>query len=309
MQFKQSAFFSAMTALSLSSSGEGMNLRGIVQSFEHIPTPATSVPLADTIQMSVNSWISQTENENTISIQERAQLIGLANLYFATNGTNWHNSSNWLSSEVSECNWYNQAFLVCDSNGTLIQLELAANNLRGVLPAELANLDKLQELNLSHNFIHGEIPTSLQSLDNLMALDLFNNSLTGLINGTLLSLPHLTVFNVGMNNLTDSIPSEIGSVTTMEHLFLHANSLSGSLPSHFGLLTSLKTLWLFNNSKIVGAVPSALENLVNLTSLKLENTGLQGIIPPGLCTIPDLTFTCGILCGCGCICQPDDPVL
>ena len=69
----------------------------------------------------------------------------LAELYSATDGANWEDSSNWLSDRpVRE--WYG---VTNDANGRVIGLYLWENQLAGSIPPELAGLSNLTYLNLS----------------------------------------------------------------------------------------------------------------------------------------------------------------
>ena len=101
----------------------------------------------------------------------------LAELYSATDGANWEDSSNWLSDRpVRE--WYG---VTNDANGRVIGLYLWENQLAGSIPPELAGLSNLMYLNLSRNQLSGTIPPELGNLSNLTVLFLRNNQLTGCI--------------------------------------------------------------------------------------------------------------------------------
>ena len=66
----------------------------------------------------------------------------LATLYNATNGANWEDNSNWLSSRpVRE--WYG---VTNDADGRVIGLYLYSNQLTGSIPPELGNLSNLTGL-------------------------------------------------------------------------------------------------------------------------------------------------------------------
>ena len=90
---------------------------------------------------------------------------------------------------------------------------------------------------------------------------------------------------------------------------------NGTLPPEIGLVTSLEELSLSGLHHLIGSVPRELQNLAteSLTSLLLNDTGLTGVIPDGLCNLQEsinhtLEFDCsGFLCGCDCDCiTPDD---
>ena len=101
----------------------------------------------------------------------------LAELYSATDGANWEDSSNWLSDRpVRE--WYG---VTNDANGRVIGLYLWENQLAGSIPPELAGLSNLTYLFLRNNQLSGTIPPELGNLSNLTVLFLRNNQLTGCI--------------------------------------------------------------------------------------------------------------------------------
>ncbi len=69
----------------------------------------------------------------------------LAALYHATNGPNWLRNSNWLTDAPLE-DWYGVS---TDEYGRVTRLELPGNELRGPIPPELGNLDRLRVLELT----------------------------------------------------------------------------------------------------------------------------------------------------------------
>ena len=71
----------------------------------------------------------------------------LAALYHATNGPNWLRNSNWLTDAPLE-DWYGVS---TDEDGRVTRLELPGNELRGSIPPELGNLDRLRVLELTAN--------------------------------------------------------------------------------------------------------------------------------------------------------------
>ncbi len=59
----------------------------------------------------------------------------LVDLYYATNGDNWTNKTNWLTS-TDVGTWYG----VTRVGGRVTQINLSSNNLLGVLPSSINNL-------------------------------------------------------------------------------------------------------------------------------------------------------------------------
>jgi Leucine-rich repeat (LRR) protein/tRNA A-37 threonylcarbamoyl transferase component Bud32 len=87
-------------------------------------------------------------------------------------------------------------------------LNMAQNDLKGVIPSEIGLLDALETLNLSCNQFSGTIPIELGRLQLLQILDLSHNQLSGTIPPTLgTQLISLQSVNVSYNDLNGSSPS------------------------------------------------------------------------------------------------------
>ncbi|XP_058112723.1 receptor-like kinase TMK4 [Magnolia sinica] len=71
------------------------------------------------------------------------------------------------------------SFVSCDSQGNVIVLNLAKQNLVGSISPAITNLTSLTTLILSNNKLTGPIPNGLAGLSQLQTVDLSNNNLTG----------------------------------------------------------------------------------------------------------------------------------
>ncbi|KAH0733363.1 hypothetical protein KY289_004551 [Solanum tuberosum] len=200
----------------------------------------------------------------------------------------------------------------------LVFLSLNSNNFIGGIPATIGYLTELYWLDLADNRLTGTIPVSNGSnpgLDMLVHTKHFHfgkNQLSGEIPARLfhsnLSLIHLLVEN---NKFTGNIPDTLGHVQTMEVLRLDRNSFSGSVPQNLNNLTHVNELHMSNNNfngllpNLTGMnvlnyldmsnnsfnasdFPSWIPNLISLTSLVMENTGLQGTVPASLFSLYQL---------------------
>ncbi len=236
---------------------------------------------------------------------DKAALVAL---YNATNGPNWTNNDNWLSTEpVSE--WYsvtvsNERVTGLDLHSNqltgsippelgnlsrLTALDLGVNQLTGTIPLELGNLSSLTEMNFSYNQLTGNIPSELGNLSSLTGLYLSVNQLTGNIPPELGNLSSLTGLNLFNNQLTGSIPSELGNLSSLTYLALTQNQLAGNIPPELGNLSSLIQLHLSGN-RLVGTIPPELGDLSNLRALVLSNNQLRGTIPSELTSLTSLRF-------------------
>ena len=188
-----------------------------------------------------------------VVLDDRAVLV---KLYEATNGPNWTNKENWLSTAPLG-DWHGVA---TDTNGRVVYLSLWDNNLRGPIPVQLAQLTKLTSLELGGNQLTGTIPTELAQLTKLTSLEL------------------------GENQLTGTIPTELAQLTNLKELNLSTNhQLSGNIPSELGQLKNLKTLNLNFNGALSGTLPNALTGLT-LETLLLHETLLCSPQGPGFQT-------------------------
>ena len=195
-------------------------------------------------------------------------------LYHATNGDEWTNNDNWLST-APVGDWHG---ITTNFAGEVTGIQLMRNNLRGPIPAELYRLSALENLELPWNELTGKIPPELGLLTNLNLLWLASNELTGKIPPELGLLANLNILWLGGNGLTGVIPSEFGQLTSLRVLGIGSTELTGVLPPELGQLTSLDTISLRNN-KLYGNIPPELGQLFNLEYLELDGNEFTGTIP------------------------------
>ena len=208
----------------------------------------------------------------------------LVALYYATNGADWWNKTNWLS-DNDLSTWYG----VGVSNERVTYLNLEKNNLTGMIPAALGGLSDINTLMLAWNKLSGSIPPELGNLSNLTILTLAQNQLRGSIPSELGNLSNLRLLHLSDNQLTGSIPPTLGNLSNLNSLYLQHNQLSGPIPSTLGNLSQLEHLFLPIN-KLSGPIPPELSNLSNLRRLNLGTNQLSGPVPPELGNLSNLTF-------------------
>ncbi|XP_019191135.1 PREDICTED: probable leucine-rich repeat receptor-like protein kinase At5g49770 [Ipomoea nil] len=176
----------------------------------------------------------------------------------------------------------------------LYWLDMADNQLTGTLPVskgDTPGLDMLLDTKHFHfgkNQLSGEIPAQLfNSNMKLIHLLLEQNKLTGNIPETLGLVTHLEVVRLDKNLLKGPVPSNLNNLTSVNELYLANNGFSGALPNLTGM-NNLNYLDMSNNSFDPTDFPLSLQTLQSLTTLVMENTGLQGQVPAALFSLNQL---------------------
>ena len=199
-----------------------------------------------------------------------------------------------------------EGLTVDDSTAEVVGIELPERGLRGMIPPELGNLNRLRLLNFRHNELTGKIPCEVGNLADLEVLNLTDNAIDGTIPSEILGLSNLTRLQLGgnliegqlpdelgdltalthlelgINRLTGGIPSELGNLTNLRVLSLALNQLSGGIPPELGRLKNLEVLWLAGCSRLSGRIPSELGDIDSLKVLDVAGNYLTGEIPPEL---------------------------
>ena len=120
------------------------------------PTPTnTPVPPTDTPTSTDTPVLTATATPTSTPTGVEVDRAALVALYNATDGDNWTNNSNWLSTEQIG-NWHGVTTGVDDRVESLI---LWNNNLNGTLPVEIGNLAKLTMLDLQVSLLD-ELPST-----------------------------------------------------------------------------------------------------------------------------------------------------
>ena len=212
-----------------------------------------------------------------------SELKILQDIYSATNGNGWSNKGGWDTS-TDYCNSFYG--VECDGAGRVTSLDLSNNNLMGVVPQSVFQLQFLRKLVLSGN----PIKLTLEGIG--FAGKLIELSLDGTNTDSLQGLRdsvNLQILNVADNNLRGNIPDDIYRTTTLKRINLGHNSFSGQLNDLIEGLKSLESLVLYHN-QFTGRIPAAIGDLVNLEVLNLAENNFEGTIPDELNELTNLNF-------------------
>ena len=263
------------------------------QSRPTVASPATptltAAPAADPVAAAAETAVPAPSPTPPFSVEkQRAALVAI---YNATDGPNWTENSNWLSDAPLD-QW---AGVTTNDTGSVIKLELWTNNLRGELPAELADLVKLEELDVSDNQLSDCLPFAMRR--NFRNLNLSGTQFCPSPDrAALMAIYEATngrKWRDRTNWLKEDVPiSEWYGVRTDENgyvirLALSGNDLSGAIPTELGNLSNLQFLSI-SNRRLSGEIPAELGNLANLQSLSLSGTQLSGEIPAELGNLANL---------------------
>jgi Leucine-rich repeat (LRR) protein len=139
-------------------------------------------------------------------------------------------------------------------------------------------------LNLANNQITGVLPRNMEIMSLLERLYLSSNNLTGPISRL---PPNLTQLDISMNSLLGPLPKDFGAPKLTE-LSLFSNRLTGSIPKYICNCKGLTTLDLANNL-FDGEIPPC-SGMTVLTTLELSNNSLSGDFPIFVRNSPNLQF-------------------
>ncbi|KAJ0772114.1 putative leucine-rich repeat-containing, plant-type, leucine-rich repeat domain superfamily [Helianthus annuus] len=153
----------------------------------------------------------------------------------------------------------------------LIFLDLANNNLSGVIPDCWMNWQALSVINFENNNLSGGIPKSIESLSSIQSFNIRNNNLSGKLPAFLLNSKSLEIIELAENKLIGSIPLLIdGEETKLKLVSLRSNMLAGEIPEEFCRLTSIQILDLAYNN-LSGTLPTCFYNFSIISGRQPSN--------------------------------------
>ena len=217
-----------------------------------------------------------------------AQCQALVDLFRATNGQNWTETTGWLTGNPCTTPWLG---VTCIGNN-VTEIELDENNLTGTI-SSLSVFTALAVLDLTNNAIGGSVP-DVSTLTSLNTVDLGGNGLIG-THASLWTSASLANLDLSDNALTGAIPGGI-NLPALLTLNLSSSGLGGAIPAGLWSSGALTAIDLSENT-FSGSIPPAIGNLVALLELDLSDNTMEGPIPPEFILLSPANVPPGSLMG------------
>ncbi|GKY91195.1 hypothetical protein MPSEU_000092200 [Mayamaea pseudoterrestris] len=236
-------------------------------------------------------WLVSDPNSQSRTLGEVTLRFALATLYYATDGPNWTNNSNWLSTK-DVCEWHISSDALYDNTKFesaaehcleigFYQLYLQSNNLVGTLPPELA-LAPSYFIKLSQNSLHGSIHEDVwSSWRDLRSLHLFSNNFSGTISSSVGLMTNLQIFRIQANHISGSLPLDMGNMAALIEFLASENDIKGRIPPQLERPSALQILDISDNA-LTGQLPSEIFKNLSLKQLYLTMNRLTVSIPSNI---------------------------
>ena len=197
--------------------------------------------------------------------------LGLSALYHSAGGADWSHNKRWLDGYPCARKWKG---VKCNES-RVVSIDLAHNNMKGVLPSQLGVLRSLTRGNFSRNSaLNGTLPSQLGHLSKLRGLNFANVAPNTVINQKNI----IEYFKCKHADRTN--PLACVSPSSNSTNFLPSTGMSGMLPSELGALLEIEILEMGNCHYT--SIPSQLGKLTTLRSIGLEHNKIRGTVPTEL---------------------------
>ncbi|KAJ8545199.1 hypothetical protein K7X08_017782 [Anisodus acutangulus] len=186
----------------------------------------------------------------------------------------------------------------------LTTLILGITYLKGEIPRELGNLQRVQLFGLYQNRLSGSIPSSLFNVSTLQILTLVDCQLSGsLPSNVCQGTPNLKEIYLGMNNLRGVFPASISNASRITVLDL-SNNFSESLlrinlPDFTDKMPKSKRTGNWRKSfewhssgfyRLNSSLPESLWSLQELLSLLAASNSFSGVLSPKIGNLKAVSY-------------------
>jgi hypothetical protein len=165
-------------------------------------------------------------NQLSFSQTNIGDSLALVDFYYATNGPNWTNNTNWLTGPVKTWFGVHKAGLPWDTT-RVSGIQLPNNNLSGYIPSSIGNLTWLGALFLENNNLSGPIPETIGRCIRLTQFQLSNNLLSGYLTDSIGNCPYLIGLYIYNNHFTGRIPDALNQLSSLSSLGIENNLFDG----------------------------------------------------------------------------------
>ncbi|KAK1610931.1 hypothetical protein QYE76_034604 [Lolium multiflorum] len=165
---------------------------------------------------------------------------------------------------------------------SLQHLTLRENKISGTIPHEIANLVNLTDIRMEQNLLTGNLPESIGNLSKLIVLSLSRNKLSGIVPLSIGNLRQLNELYLQENHFSGPIPRTLAHCQNLDILNLSCNSFESTIPTELFTLSTLSEILDLSYNKLSGPIPTEIGGLINLSPLNLSNNKLTGEIPSTL---------------------------
>lgn len=215
--------------------------------------------------------------------------LALVAYYEATNGDQWVDNSGWLTDDPvwSWVGIEEVANVAGDgepADWRVTVIDMPRNNMTvpGPLPADLADLEYLEDFKADVNLHIGGLPPELANLDRLQFLLVRTNLFTGEVDwDTFSQMQSMQQFRIRQNYFSGPLPQTLGgngSWPALTRLYVDANRFSGQIPELHPDLTSLNRVY-FHDNQLTGPIPDW-SSLDGMEYYRIANNDLDpGPIP------------------------------
>ncbi len=244
-----------------------------------------SLILMMTLFMAFNSFAQPGEgyvlNEN--------DSLALVAYYESTNGDQWIDNSGWLT-EAPVYSWVgieeveNVAGDGEPADWRVTVIDMPRNNMTvpGPLPADLQDLEYLEDFKADVNLHIGGLPPELANLNRLQFLLVRTNLFTGEVDWNAFSqMESMQQFRIRQNYFSGPLPETLGgngSWPALTRFYVDDNRFTGQIPNVHEDLTTLNRVY-FHNNRLTGAIPDW-SHIQGMEYYRIANNDLEpGPIP------------------------------